>query len=75
MREPKHDVMTPEIKASFKDDQGWKQWIDTRIFFSSKGDTITLPDIETYDYAVLCVRNGNRPDVADIRGPGGRSTD
>jgi hypothetical protein len=68
------EILTPAEKASLDRDgrdQGWKQWIEARLYTMTTGDEMELPDAETFDHAAVVRERLQRFGVTLV-GPDGR---
>lgn len=65
-RKSKTRVLGPSIR-------NWRHWVDVTIGFSMPGDTIVLPDQESYDYTMARLKSYPRAGIL-VRGPAGEST-
>jgi hypothetical protein len=73
-RSPRVEILTPEAKADMDRDgrdQGWKQWIEARLYTMATGDRMELPDAESFDHAAAARERLQRFGVTLV-GPDGR---
>jgi hypothetical protein len=68
------EILTADVKDELDRDgrdQGWKQWIESRLYTMTTGDRMELPDAESFDHAAAARERLQRFGVTLV-GPDGR---